>query len=193
LFDEIEKAHPDVFNILLQIMEDGRLTDSQGRTVNFKDSVIIMTSNVGARMISETKSLGFAPADNKEQEHKDIKSRVMEEVKRTFRPEFLNRIDDTVVFHKLTEEDVKQIADIMINNLIMRVKANGIEIKIDSKAKELIAKKGFDSNYGARPLRRTIQNLLEDKLAEEILEGDFDKSKPIKISAKDEKIMVNKK
>jgi len=193
LFDEIEKAHPDVFNILLQIMEDGRLTDSQGRTVNFKDSVIIMTSNVGARLISETKTLGFTPTDNKEQEHKDIKSRVMEEVKRTFRPEFLNRIDDIVVFHKLTEEDVKQIADIMINNLVMRVKANGIEIKVDSKAKELIAKKGFDSNYGARPLRRTIQTMIEDKLAEEILEGDFDKTKPIKISAKDEKIMVNKK
>ena len=190
LFDEIEKAHPDVFNILLQIMEDGRLTDSQGRTVNFKDSVIIMTSNVGARLISETKTLGFTPTDNKEQEHKDIKSRVMEEVKRTFRPEFLNRIDDIVVFHKLTEEDVKQIADIMINNLVMRVKANGIEIKVDSKAKELIAKKGFDSNYGARPLRRTIQTMIEDKLAEEILEGDFDKTKPIKISAKDEKIIV---
>ncbi|MBE5812889.1 MAG: ATP-dependent Clp protease ATP-binding subunit [Clostridiales bacterium] len=190
LFDEIEKAHPDVFNILLQIMEDGRLTDSQGRTVNFKDCVIIMTSNVGARLISETKTLGFTPTDNKEQEHKDIKSRVMEEVKRTFRPEFLNRIDDIVVFHKLTEEDVKQIADIMINNLVMRVKANGIEIKVDSKAKELIAKKGFDSNYGARPLRRTIQTMIEDKLAEEILEGDFDKTKPIKISAKDEKIIV---
>lgn len=193
LFDEIEKAHPDVFNILLQIMEDGRLTDSQGRTVNFKDCVIIMTSNVGARLISETKTLGFAPIDNKEQEYKDIKSRVMEEVKRTFRPEFLNRIDDIVVFHKLTEEDVKQIADIMINNLVMRVKSNGIEIKIDSKARELVAKKGFDSSYGARPLRRTIQTMIEDKLAEEILEGDFDKSKPIKISAKDEKILVNKK
>jgi ATP-dependent Clp protease ATP-binding subunit ClpC len=152
-----------------------------------------MTSNVGARLISETKTLGFTPADNAEQEHKDIKGRVMEEVKRTFRPEFLNRIDDIVVFHKLTEEDVKQIADIMINNLVMRVKANGIEIKVDSKAKELIAKKGFDSNYGARPLRRTIQTMIEDKLAEEILEGDFDKSKSIKISAKDEKILVNKK
>ena len=174
LFDEIEKAHPDVFNILLQIMEDGRLTDSQGRTVNFKDCVIIMTSNVGARLISETKTLGFTPTDNKEQEHKDIKSRVMEEVKRTFRPEFLNRIDDIVVFHKLTEEDVKQIADIMINNLVMRVKANGIEIKVDSKAKALIARKGFDSNYGARPLRRTIQTMIEDKLAEEILEGLYD-------------------
>ena len=141
-------------------MEDGRLTDSQGRTVNFKDSVIIMTSNVGARFISENKTLGFISNSTSEQEYKDIKSNVMEEVKRTFRPEFLNRIDDIVVFHKLTEEDVKQIADIMINNLVLRVKANGIELKIDNKAKELIAKKGFDANYGARPLRRTIQTML---------------------------------
>ena len=193
LFDEIEKAHPDVFNILLQIMEDGRLTDSQGRTVNFKDCVIIMTSNVGARLISETKTLGFTPTDNKEQEHKDIKSRVMEEVKRTFRPEFLNRIDDIVVFHKLTEEDVKQIADIMINNLVMRVKANGIEIKVDSKAKELIAKKGFDASYGARPLRRTIQTLIEDTLAEKILDGEVVDGNKIIMDLVDEKVIIKLK
>jgi len=190
LFDEIEKAHPDVFNILLQIMEDGRLTDSQGRVVNFNNAVIIMTSNVGARLITENKKLGFISNENKQQAYKDIKSNVMDEVKRTFRPEFLNRIDDITVFHQLTEEDVKEIANIMLENLTKRLGTNGIKIKIDDTTKEFIAKKGFDIAYGARPLRRAIQTMIEDKIAEELLEGTVKKGKTIKITVNEDNVVV---
>jgi len=171
LFDEIEKAHPDVFNILLQILEDGRLTDSQGRTVDFKNTVIIMTSNAGARTISDGKKLGFQVGEDKAAGYNEIKSNVMAEVKRMFRPEFLNRIDEIIVFHQLTKEDVKQIADIMIKNLIKRLDQEGYIIEISDETKEMLAEKGFDANYGARPLRRVIQTEIEDKIAEGILDG----------------------
>ena len=193
LFDEIEKAHPDVMNMLLQILEDGRLTDSQGRTVNFKNTVIIMTSNIGARRITEKKSLGFtstqAQEDN-QKEYEETKKEVMEEVKRELRPEFINRIDEIIVFHKLNDEEISKIIDIMLKEVTKRLNEQKIKIEIDKSVKDLIASKGIDKAYGARPLRRTIQNLLEDSLAEEILDGHLQKGKPAKIVAAGDKITV---
>ena len=194
LFDEIEKAHPDVMNMLLQILEDGRLTDSQGRTVNFKNTVIIMTSNIGARKITDKKSLGFTSSQDKEdnqKEYEQAKKEVMEEVKRELRPEFINRIDEIIVFHKLNDEEISKIIDIMLDEVTKRLSEQKIEIEIDKSVKDLIASKGIDKAFGARPLRRTIQNLLEDSLAEEILDGHLQKNKPAKIISKDDKITVN--
>ncbi|MBR3163671.1 MAG: ATP-dependent Clp protease ATP-binding subunit [Clostridia bacterium] len=193
LFDEIEKAHPDVMNMLLQILEDGRLTDSQGRTVNFKNTVIIMTSNIGARKITDKKSLGFTSVEAKEdsqKEYEQTKKEVMEEVKRELRPEFINRIDEIIVFHKLNDEEISQIIDIMLAEVTKRLNEQKIKIEIDKSVKDLIASKGIDKAFGARPLRRTIQNILEDSLAEEILDGHLQKNKPAKITAKDDKITV---
>lgn len=175
LFDEIEKAHPDVMNMLLQILDDGRLTDSQGRMVNFKNTVVIMTSNIGARLITDKNTLGFTIANNQKEEtqkeYEAIKKDVMGELKKEFRPEFINRIDEIIVFHKLNEEDIKQIIDIMLSQVTKRLQEQNMELTIDDSVKELIAKKGIDVNYGARPLKRAIQNLLEDKIAEAILDG----------------------
>ncbi|MCI9178283.1 MAG: ATP-dependent Clp protease ATP-binding subunit [Clostridia bacterium] len=194
LFDEIEKAHPDVMNMLLQILDDGRLTDSQGRTVNFKNTVVIMTSNVGARMITDKNTLGFtASVDKKEEAQKEyeaIKKDVMGELKKQFRPEFINRIDEIIVFHKLTDEDIKQIIDIMIKQVENRLKEQNMELQIEDSVKELIAKKGIDTNYGARPLKRAIQNMLEDKIAEEILDGTIKPNKKAKVVAEEEKIVI---
>lgn len=194
LFDEIEKAHPDVMNMLLQILEDGRLTDSQGRTVNFKNTVIIMTSNIGARLITDKKSLGFSQATKGEddKEYEETKKEVMETLKRELRPEFINRIDEIIVFHKLTDEEIGQIIDIMLNEVIKRLEVQKIKIELEPEVKELIASKGIDKNFGARPLRRTIQSVLEDKLAEEILDGNLKKSKITKVGVKEEKIVVKK-
>ena len=192
LFDEVEKAHPDVMNMLLQILEDGRLTDSQGRTVNFKNTVIIMTSNVGARLITDKKSLGFNAAESKEstKEYEDIKKEVMAELKKAFRPEFINRIDEIIVFHKLTDVEINKIIDIMLNEVSNRLNTQGIKLEVDKSAKELIAKQGTDTTYGARPLRRAIQNMLEDVLAESILEGKVKSGDTIKAVAKDNKIEI---
>ena len=194
LFDEIEKAHPDVMNMLLQILDDGRLTDSQGRTVDFRNTVIIMTSNVGARLLSEKKSLGFsANTDEKnamQNEYEESKKAVMAELKKEFKPEFINRIDEIIVFHKLGENEIKQIIEIMLNTVQKRLKEQNIKIEIDDKAKELIAKNGVDANYGARPLRRAIQNMIEDKIAEAILDGKILPNKLAKITAKDDKIVI---
>ena len=185
LFDEIEKAHPDVMNMLLQILEDGRLTDSQGRTVNFKNTVIIMTSNLGARLITDRKQLGFAnkegEADSKK-EYEEIKKEVMAELKKELRPEFINRIDEIIVFHKLNDNDINQIIDIMLKEVVNRLKEQKYDVKFEPDVKEMIAKEGIDENFGARPLRRTIQNLVEDKLAEEILDGKLVKGKVNKIT-----------
>ncbi len=224
LFDEIEKAHPDVMNMLLQILEDGRLTDSQGRTVNFKNTVIIMTSNLGARLITDRKQLGFANQGavnkisenvkekldenssdtkklkdmkyNKElkessaqdekakKEYEEIKKEVMAELKKELRPEFINRIDEIIVFHKLNDNDINQIIDIMLKEVVNRLKEQKYEIEFEPDVKEMIAKEGIDKNFGARPLRRTIQNLVEDKLAEEILDGKLKKGKVNKITVR---------
>lgn len=185
LFDEIEKAHPDVMNMLLQILEDGRLTDSQGRTVNFKNTVIIMTSNLGARLITDRKQLGFAnkegEADSKK-EYEEIKKEVMAELKKELRPEFINRIDEIIVFHKLNDNDINQIIDIMLKEVVNRLKEQKYDVEFEPDVKEMIAKEGIDKNFGARPLRRTIQNLVEDKLAEEILDGKLVKGKVNKIT-----------
>ena len=173
LFDEIEKAHPDVFNILLQILEEGRLTDAQGRTVDFRNTVIIMTSNVGAREISAPTTLGFSPEGKAGLSDKEIKSRVMGEVKKLFRPEFLNRIDEIIVFKSLTQEQIVEIAKLMVADLRERLIAQNMTINLTVDAYRLIAKEGTDAAYGARPLRRAIQRLLEDPLSEELLEGKW--------------------
>ena len=195
LFDEIEKAHPDVMNILLQILEDGRLTDATGRTVDFKNSVIIMTSNVGARLIAENKKLGFETGkeDEDKKQYEETKKQVMGELKKTFRPEFINRIDEIIVFHKLTEKEIDRIIELMLAETKKRLQAEGIEIEFDSSIKELIAKKGTDTTYGARPLRRAIQSYLEDKLAEEILDGNLKAGIKAEVSVANEKIVVEAK
>jgi ATP-dependent Clp protease ATP-binding subunit ClpC len=190
LFDEIEKAHPDVFNILLQILEDGRLTDGKGKTVNFKNTIIIMTSNVGASTIRKQKTLGFAINDDKsESEYEQMKENVMEELKRSFRPEFLNRIDDIIVFHKLKEEDLEKIVSLMLDSVTERLKSQNIDISFDKKSQKFLAKEGFDTVYGARPLRRTITKTVEDKLAEEILKGSIEKGDKVLVSVDKELLL----
>ena len=173
LFDEIEKAHPDVMNILLQVLEDGRLTDSTGRTVDFKNTVIILTSNIGASLINKKKTLGFTEKVKEEQqrEYEDIKKEVMAEVKRNLKPEFINRIDEIIVFHKLNDKEIEKIIELLLIQVEKRLSDNGYNINIDRKVIEEIKKQGYDKNYGARPLRRSIQTLVEDKIAEEILAG----------------------
>jgi len=182
LFDEIEKAHPDVFNILLQVLDDGHITDAQGRKIDFKNTILIMTSNAGAENIISPKRLGFASAEDEGQQYKFMKDRVMEEVKRLFKPEFLNRIDEIMVFHSLTRENMKQIINIMLQGIIRRTKSQmNIELSVNEEAKELLVEKGYDQKYGARPLRRTIQSRLEDKLAQEILDGSVKNGDKIEV------------
>ena len=193
LFDEIEKAHPDVMNMLLQILEDGRLTDSQGRTVSFKNTVIIMTSNLGARIITDKKSLGFSNRQEEtdtQKQYEETKKEVMEAVKKELRPEFINRIDEIIVFHKLSDEEISQIIDIMLKEVQNRLKDQKIQVEFKPEVKNLISSKGIDKNFGARPLRRTIQNLVEDSLAEEILDGNLKKNKKTNIGVNDEKVVV---
>ena len=197
LFDEIEKAHPDVMNMLLQILEDGRLTDSHGRTVNFKNTVIIMTSNVGARLITDKKTLGFATNENGEnadnKEYEAIKKEVLAELKKQFRPEFINRVDEVIVFHKLTKVDLEKIVDIMLKQVRERLQDQGISMEVDNSAKDLIIRKGTDSSFGARPLRRAIQSMLEDKLAEEILDGNIKPGDKARVTAKNDEIQIKAK
>lgn len=189
LFDEIEKAHPDVFNILLQVLDDGHITDSQGRTVDFKNTVIIMTSNAGAQRIVDPKKLGFSAGGDENKDHDSMKSNVMEEIKRMFKPEFLNRIDDIIVFRALSKENVKEICTIMLKELRDRVKKQmEITITYGETLKNYIFEKGYDKKYGARPLKRTIQNEIEDRLAEEILSGAVASGNKVSISVVDSKI-----
>ena len=192
LLDEIEKAHPDVMNMLLQILDDGRLTDSNGKTVNFKNTVIIMTSNIGARLITDKKSLGFVNSNKEDEakEYENTKKEVMAELKREFRPEFMNRIDEIIVFHKLNDDEISNIIDIMLNQVVGRLKNEKYNVEFDESVKKLIASKGIDKSFGARPLRRTIQNLVEDYLAEAILDGRLDKNKVNKIGVKDDKVAI---
>ncbi len=194
LFDEIEKAHPDVFNVLLQVLDDGRITDSQGRTVDFKNTIIIMTSNAGAQRIVDPKKLGFSNVENAESEHKDMKNNVMEEVKRLFKPEFLNRIDDIIVFRALSKEDVKGIAALMLKELKNRLaKQMDITLTYGDTVKNFIFEKGYDKKYGARPLKRAIQNYIEDSLAEEILSGKIQASDKVSMTVVDGKVVFTKK
>ena len=189
LFDEIEKAHPDVFNILLQILEDGRLTDSTGRTVDFRNTVIIMTSNVGARDIVEPKRLGFGAAVvNEARDYEDMKKNVMNELKRTFRPEFLNRVDELIVFHPLSQENINDIAGLMLNEISQRLKAINIELVANDEVKAFLAEKGYDKVYGARPLRRMIQSMVEDKLAEKMLDGEIQEGDTVALQVADDNL-----
>ncbi len=194
LFDEIEKAHPDVFNILLQVLDDGHITDSQGRRVDFKQTCIIMTSNAGAKNIVEPKRLGFSSGQDPKKDYEHMKNGVMEEVKRMFKPEFLNRIDEVLVFHMLSEEEIKQIVSILLKSFQNRCKEQlDIELTVRSSVKDLIAQEGYDIKYGARPLKRAIQNKIEDKMAEEILEGNIQRGDKVvlSVSKKDIKFSVN--
>jgi len=186
VLDEIEKAHPDVFNILLQIMDEGTLTDSLGHKVSFKNAIIIMTSNVGARMISKGKTLGFMPADDKEKDYKEMKGTVMDEVKRVFNPEFINRLDEVVVFRPLTEEDTAKILDLNLVKVDKKLADKGVKFTITQKAKDFLVKKGFDPNYGARPLLRTVQKYLEDPMAEFLLNSAVKPGIVVKVDHKGE-------
>jgi ATP-dependent Clp protease ATP-binding subunit ClpC len=185
LFDEIEKAHPDVFNTLLQILEDGHLTDAQGHTVDFKNTVIIMTSNLGTRDIQKGTTLGFSPGGNEEVTYEKMKDRVMDELKRSFRPEFLNRIDEVIVFHSLSRENVKSIVDLMIRRVEDQLKAKDVDIELTDAAKDVLAEKGYDPALGARPLRRTIQRMVEDQLSEKLLYKEFTAGQTIIVDARD--------
>jgi len=194
LFDEIEKAHPDVFNIMLQILDDGRLTDSKGRLVNFKNTIIIMTSNVGASMITSTQKLGFSVSqDSKKDKYEKLKDTVMEEMKKSFRPEFLNRIDDIIVFAHLSKEEIRQIVDLMLKDLFKRLDERELTIEVNDDVKDYLAKEGYNEAYGARPLRRVIQKKIEDVLAEEILTGKYSAGDTLVMKMQDEHIIIEKK
>lgn len=194
LFDEIEKAHRDVFNILLQVMDDGILTDSQGRRVDFRNTVLIMTSNLGGKLITDRTTLGFGAAEaDSRLSYQEMKARVMGEVKQTFRPEFLNRLDDTIVFHQLTQEEVYAIADLMIAELQERLAERRIAIELTQAAKDLLIKEGYDPKYGARPLRRTIERLVENAISDRILEGEFGRGDLIEIDAQDGEMKFTKR
>ncbi len=190
LFDEIEKAHPDVMNMLLQILEDGRLTDSTGRVVSFKNTIIIMTSNVGARFMAESKKLGFANSkDDKEAEMKNIQKEVLGEVKKEFRPEFINRIDEVIVFNKLSDEDLENITALLLDNLKKRLEKQEILIDIDENVKKYIVKQETEKNYGARPLRRAVQTIAEDNITDGIIRGEIKKSHKVIMTIKDDKVV----
>ncbi len=188
LLDEIEKAHPDVFNILLQIFEDGHLTDSQGRRVDFKNTVIIMTSNLGAREINKTNPLGFKKVEDEDISYDDIKNKVMSELKKAFRPEFLNRLDEVIVFHKLTRPEIYQIIDLMVLRIADQLDIQGIALDIKESAKELLLKKGYDATMGARPMRRIIQSMIEDHISEKLISAEIKAGELIEISAENDQI-----
>lgn len=190
LLDEIEKAHPDVFNILLQVMEDGRLTDAKGRTVDFKNTVIIMTSNVGVQLLKREGTLGFRAAEDRKAAYEEMKDKVMGELQRVFRPEFLNRVDEIIVFHSLTGEHIRAIIDLMLADVSKRMKEQEVEAVFTDGIKELLAKQGIDEKFGARPLRRTIQRLVEDRLSEELLKGSFAKGSKVVVGAENEQVVV---
>jgi ATP-dependent Clp protease ATP-binding subunit ClpC len=190
LLDEIEKAHPEVFNILLQVLEDGRLTDSKGRTVDFRNTLIIMTSNVGAEMIRKNSSLGFTAFNDGGQDYSNMKEKVLAELKKSFRPEFLNRIDESIVFHSLDEEHILRIVTLMAEDLRLRLKEQEIDFVLSDEAKKFLAKAGFDPTYGARPLRRAIQKHIEDHLSEELLKGNISKGDALTFEVKDGELVV---
>ena len=189
LFDEIEKAHPDVFNILLQVLDDGQITDSQGRKISFKNTIIIMTSNAGASRIIDPKHLGFSKGDTQKQDYEKMKASVMEEVKQMFKPEFINRIDDIIVFHALSETEVRSIVTIMLKALGRQVKEQmDMELKYTASLKSYLSKESYDKKYGARPLRRMIQNKVEDALAEEVLAGRVKSGDKVTVGLKNNQV-----
>jgi ATP-dependent Clp protease ATP-binding subunit ClpC len=186
LFDEIEKAHPDVFNILLQILEDGKLTDSQGRKVDFRNVIVIMTSNIGSTSISKNQALGFNLSDEQGLSYEDMKGRVMGDLKKAFRPELLNRIDEIIVFPKLSKDEILQIVDLMLNRLRVQMAEHEVTIELSLEAKEMLVEKGYDPAMGARPLRRAIQRLIEDPLADFVLGRSLEPGSSIVIKRQNE-------
>jgi ATP-dependent Clp protease ATP-binding subunit ClpC len=190
LFDEIEKAHPDVMNMLLQILEEGKLTDNVGRVVNFRNTVILMTSNVGAELIKKGSSLGFSPIKD-EGSYEKMREKILDEAKRLFRPEFLNRLDDIIVFRSLTKPDLVEILDLEIKKVMERVKAKNITLVLDEKAKDFLVEKGYDPAFGARPMRRAVERHLEDPLAEEILKGNLHEGEPVKVTVEKDKLLFS--
>ena len=191
LFDEIEKAHPDVFNMLLQILDDGRLTDNNGRVVSFRNCVIVMTSNAGAHAINDGRVVGFG-GQSASTQYEDMKMRVLEELKRVFRPEFLNRVDETVVFHALTHEEIRQIAALMLSQMQKRLEELGVSLTYDEEAVALLAKEGYDEKFGARPLRRAIQRRVEDALSEELISGRLKLGDRVRASVSEDELVFQK-
>jgi ATP-dependent Clp protease ATP-binding subunit ClpC len=183
LFDEIEKAHPDVMHLLLQILEEGTVTDSLGRKVDFRNTIIIMTSNVGAELIKKQTSLGFGAMDNESADYDGMKAKILEQSKKVFKPEFLNRLDDQIVFHMLEKKDLVQIVDLEIAKVFDRLKNRDINVKIDNKAKDFLIEDGYDPEYGARPMRRSVEKNLEDPLAEHLLRGDVKEGDLVTVTA----------
>ncbi|MBC8003065.1 MAG: ATP-dependent Clp protease ATP-binding subunit, partial [Opitutaceae bacterium] len=192
LFDEIEKAHPDVWNMLLQILEEGKLTDNVGRVVNFRNTIILMTSNVGSDTIKKQSSLGFSPISD-EGSYEKMREKIMDEARKTFRPEFLNRLDDVIVFRSMTKPDLVQILDLEIAKVTARLKNKNIALELDEKAKDFLVGKGYDPQYGARPMRRSVERYLEDPLAEEILRGHLHEGEPITVTSETDKLVFTQK
>jgi ATP-dependent Clp protease ATP-binding subunit ClpC len=192
LFDEIEKAHHDVFNILLQVLEEGRLTDGKGRTVDFRNTVIIMTSNVGANLISTDTKLGFISGDTEQYDYERMKEQVLTAMKKTFRPEFLNRVDEVIVFKALNEQEIREIVELQIAQVEERLKDRDIHLDVSNEVKDLIAKEGFSREFGARPLRRVIERKLETLLSEKILQGEISYGDLVSVTLKDDKIHIEK-
>ena len=192
LFDEIEKAHPDVWNLLLQILEEGKLTDNTGHVVNFRNTIILMTSNVGSDTIKRQSTLGFSPITD-ESSYEKMRERILDEARRTFRPEFLNRIDDVIVFRSFTKTDLIQILTLEVEKVIERLRHKNIRLELDEPAKDFLVEKGYDPQYGARPMRRAVERFLEDPLAEEILRGSLQPGEPIRVTSDKEKLVFNQK
>ena len=192
LFDEIEKAHPDVWNMLLQILEEGKLTDNVGRVVNFRNTIVLMTSNVGSDTIKKQSTLGFSPISD-ENSYEKMREKIMDEARKTFRPEFLNRLDDLIVFRSLTKPDLVEILDLEISKVMQRLKARNIILQLDEKAKDHLVSKGYDPQYGARPMRRAVERSLEDPLAEEILRGSVRGGEPILVSVENDHLSFTQK
>src|SRR2546426_6492194 len=187
LFDEIEKAHPDVMNMLLQILEEGKLTDNVGRVVSFRNTIILMTSNVGAETIRKNSSLGFSPISD-ETSYEKMREKIMDEAKRLFRPEFLNRLDDIIVFRSLTKPDLIKILDLEIGKVMERLKGRKLHLTLDEKAMDYLVEKGYDPTFGARPIRRAVERFLEDPLAEEILKGNLHDGEPVQVTMDEGKL-----
>jgi ATP-dependent Clp protease ATP-binding subunit ClpC len=192
LFDEIEKAHPDVWNMLLQILEEGKLTDNVGRVVNFRNTIILMTSNIGSDTIKRQSTLGFSPITD-ENSYEKMREKILDEAKKTFRPEFLNRLDDIVVFRSLTKPDLIQILDLEISKVMGRLRARNIILQLDEKAKDFLVGRGYDPAYGARPMRRAVERSLEDPLSEEILKGSFHEGEPVIVSVENDHLTFTQK
>jgi len=194
LLDEIEKAHPDVFNILLQIFDDGHLTDAKGRRIDFRNSIIVMTSNIGAELIRKGSTIGFTVRDEaktRQESYERMKEKLLGELKKAFRPEFLNRIDGVVVFHPLSKEHIRKIVDLMLTSVIQQLSEKGINLEVTDAAKDFLGEKGYDEVFGARPLRRVIQNMVEDKLSEDLLRGNFREGDTVVVDLEGEEIVVH--